>query len=598
MPRAQRLKMTDDEVLEAPLRTDYLRRFFRYLKPYWKAVLLAMLWMIIAAVTGLANPYISGKSIDAIQAGSYSTMKWYALALVAFSTISALAVRLKVLLMDVAGRKALATMREDLFNHIQHLSFDFFDNRSAGKIMVRVINDVNSLLDLFTNGLVNSLSNVLSVILIAGVMIFMHWQLALVSFAILPVLFVMIFTLRPHIGRTWRRVRHKISTMNGYLHECLSGVRVTQAFVREEENGAIYGNTIDDIRTSWMKAIYVNNIFWPMLEIISVSGSILVYSFGVRWMQNGVTGLTVGVLLSMIWYLGRFWAPLNALAQLYNQILVAMASLERIYDIMDTPITVDDKPDAVVLPPIEGRVEFKDVTFGYDPQQTVLEKVNFVAEPGQTIALVGPTGAGKSTVINLVARFYDVHSGSVMIDGHDVRDVTLHSLRSQMGIMLQDTFIFSGTILDNIRYGRPSATKEEAIAAAKAVHAHDFIIRMEAGYNTQVNERGSRLSMGQRQLISFARALLADPRILILDEATAAIDTHTELIIQEALNVLLKGRTSFVIAHRLSTIRSANQIMVVDHGHIHEAGTHAELMAKKGEYYDLTVAQYKFLKTL
>lgn len=308
--------------------------------------------------------------------------------------------------------------------------------------------------------------------------------------------------------------------------------------------------------------------------------------------------LTVGTLLSMIWYLGRFWAPLNGLANLYNQILVAMASLERIYDIMDTPISVDSKPGAPEMPPIQGRVEFDHVTFGYDPQQVVLDDVSFVAEPGQTIALVGPTGAGKSTVINLVTRFYDVHSGAVKVDGHDVRDVELSSLRRQMGIMLQDTFIFSGTIMDNIRYGRKDATEAEAIEAAKAVHAHDFILRMEDGYNTQVNERGSRLSVGQKQLIAFARALLADPKILILDEATAAIDTHTEILIQRALDVLLKNRTSFVIAHRLSTIRSADNIMVVDHGKIMEAGTHDELMAKKGEYYELTRAQYQFLEAL
>ena len=347
-----------------------------------------------------------------------------------------------------------------------------------------------------------------------------------------------------------------------------------------------------------MAAIRINNLFWPTFEIISMLGSILIYSFGVRWMQDPAMNLTVGTLLSMIWYLGRFWAPLNGLANLYNQILVAMASLERIYDIMDTPISVDSKPGAPEMPPIQGRVEFDHVTFGYDPQQVVLDDVSFVAEPGQTIALVGPTGAGKSTVINLVTRFYDVHSGAVKVDGHDVRDVELSSLRRQMGIMLQDTFIFSGTIMDNIRYGRKDATEAEAIEAAKAVHAHDFILRMEDGYNTQVNERGSRLSVGQKQLIAFARALLADPKILILDEATAAIDTHTEILIQRALDVLLKNRTSFVIAHRLSTIRSADNIMVVDHGKIMEAGTHDELMAKKGEYYELTRAQYQFLEAL
>ncbi len=598
MPRIKRMKMTDDEVLEAPINAAYLRRLFRYLAPYKKSVVIAILWMFIASATSLASPLLMGDAVDAVNEGRYAVLKWYALAMVAFSTIAALSVRFKVLLMDIAGRKALATLREDLFNHIQNLGFDFFDNRSAGKIMVRVINDVNSLLDLFANGLVNALSNILTVFMVAGLMLFLDWRLALVSFSVLPLLFALIFILKPHISRTWRRVRHKISNMNGYLHECLSGVRVTQAYVREEENAAIYRETNADIHRSWMAAIRINNLFWPTFEIISMLGSILIYSFGVRWMQDPTMNLTVGTLLSMIWYLGRFWAPLNGLANLYNQILVAMASLERIYDIMDTPISVDSKPGAPEMPPIQGKVEFDHVTFGYDPQQVVLDDVSFVAEPGQTIALVGPTGAGKSTVINLVTRFYDVHSGAVKVDGHDVRDVELASLRRQMGIMLQDTFIFSGTIMDNIRYGRKDATEAEAIEAAKAVHAHDFILRMEDGYNTQVNERGSRLSVGQKQLIAFARALLADPKILILDEATAAIDTHTEILIQRALDVLLKNRTSFVIAHRLSTIRSADNIMVVDHGKIMEAGTHDELMAKKGEYYELTRAQYQFLEAL
>jgi len=598
MPRAKRLKMTEDEVMEAPINAAYLKRLFRYLAPYKKSVVISILWMFVASATSLASPLLMGDAVDAVAEGRFDVMKWYALAMVACSTIAALSVRFKVLLMDVAGRSALANLREDLFNHIQNLGFDFFDNRSVGKVQLRVINDVNSLLDLFANGLVNALSNVLTVFLVAGLMIFLDWRLALVTFSVLPLLFALIFILKPHISRTWRKVRHKMSNMNGYLHECLAGIRITQAYVREEENSSIYRELNGEIHKSWMSAIYVNNVFWPSFEIISMLGNILIYAFGVKWMQDPTMNLTVGTLLSMIWYLGRFWAPLNGLANLYNQILVAMASLERIYDIMDTKISVDSKPGAEDLPPIEGKVEFENVTFGYDPQQVVLDNVSFTAKPGQTIALVGPTGAGKSTVINLVTRFYDVHSGAVKIDGHDVRDVELSSLRKQMGIMLQDTFIFSGSIMDNIRYGRKDASEAEAIAAAKAVHAHDFIIRMEDGYNTQVNERGSRLSAGQKQLIAFARALLADPKILILDEATAAIDTHTEVLIQQALDVLLKNRTSFVIAHRLSTIRSADNIMVVNHGRIMESGTHDELMDLKGEYYELTCAQYKFLETM
>jgi len=331
---------------------------------------------------------------------------------------------------------------------------------------------------------------------------------------------------------------------------------------------------------------------------VSTAGTILIYSFGVRWMNDGVAGLSLGVLMSMIWYMGRFWGPLNALSNLYNQLLVAMSSLERIFAIMDYPIKVTEKENAPELPPIKGRVDFKDVVFGYDPEQVVLNHVSFTAQPGETIALVGPTGAGKSTVINLLSRFYDVRSGAIEIDGIDIRDVQLPSLRRQVGIMLQETFIFSGTIMDNIRYGRLDATDEECIEAAKAVYADDFISQMEDGYYTEVNERGSRLSTGQKQLIAFARVILADPRILVLDEATAAIDTHTEILIQQALERVLENRTSFVIAHRLSTIRKADNIMVVNLGQIVESGTHEQLMEEKGEYYNLTTAQYTFLQNL
>ncbi len=598
--RDKRLRITDDEVIEAPINPKYIRRLFQYAKPYKSKIVLSVIVMLLASVANLASPLIMQMALDdCIVPQNFTMLPWLALAITVSSTLAALCVRWKIKLMDITGRKMLATLREDLFNHIQELGFDFFDSRSAGKIMVRVINDVNSLLDLFTNGVVNALTNVVTVFIIAGLMLYLHVGLALVSFAVLPLLAALIFILKPHITRTWRKVRAKISSMNGYLHECLSGVRVTQAYVREEENCETFRQTNRDIVSSWMHAIRINNAFWPGLELVSCIGNILIYFFGVQWMHaTGDAAISVGVLTGMIWYLGRFWQPLNQLSNLFTQLLVAMASLERIYDIMDTPVSIKSKEGAPKLPPIKGTVDFENVVFGYDTNQTVLDGVSFHVDPGQTIALVGPTGAGKSTVVNLITRFYDVRSGAVKIDGHDIRDVDLRSLREQMGIMMQDTFIFSGTIMDNIRYGRLDATDEECIAAAREVNAHDFIMRMEKGYETEVNERGSRLSVGQKQLIAFARALLADPAILILDEATAAIDTHTEILIQKALEKVLEGRTSFVIAHRLSTIRQADCIMVVADGGILEAGTHDELMAKKGHYYHLTQAQYAFLEAL
>ena len=373
-------------------------------------------------------------------------------------------------------------------------------------------------------------------------------------------------------------------------------MRVTEAFVREDENLDTFSNVNDDIRKSWMRAIQINNAFWPMLDLTGTIGTILVYYVGISLMGNASAPLELAELLLIIWYLGRFWEPLNTLSNFYNNILSATASMERIFEIMDTPADVQDKPGAYDLPPIKGRVEFDHVNFYYDPEKPVLNDVSFVAEPGQTIALVGATGAGKSTIVNLISRFYDVCGGSLKIDGHDIRDVKIDSLRKQMSVMMQDSFIFSGTIMDNIRYGRLDATDEEVIAAAKAVHAHEFIMQMQKGYQTEVNERGSSLSTGQRQLISFARALLNDPKILILDEATSSIDTHIELLIQDALEVLLRGRTSFVIAHRLSTIRNADCIMVMRDGKIAERGNHDELIRiPNGQYKELCDAQYRFL---
>ena len=373
-------------------------------------------------------------------------------------------------------------------------------------------------------------------------------------------------------------------------------MRVTEAFVREDENLDTFSNVNDDIRKSWMRALQINNAFWPMLDLTGTIGTILVYYVGISLMGNASAPLELAELLLIIWYLGRFWEPLNTLSNFYNNILSATASMERIFEIMDTPADVQDKPGAYDLPPIKGRVEFDHVNFYYDPEKPVLNDVSFVAEPGQTIALVGATGAGKSTIVNLISRFYDVCGGSLKIDGHDIRDVKIDSLRKQMSVMMQDSFIFSGTIMDNIRYGRLDATDEEVIAAAKAVHAHEFIMQMQKGYQTEVNERGSSLSTGQRQLISFARALLNDPKILILDEATSSIDTHIELLIQDALEVLLRGRTSFVIAHRLSTIRNADCIMVMRDGKIAERGNHDELIRiPNGQYKELCDAQYRFL---
>ena len=592
---AKVLRQIDDEAIERPFNRSQFLRLMRYMMVYKKYMIGSILLMIVATVCSLGQPFLQSRAIGFLQERTFSYIPWMVAGMAVLGAVNALCTRQRVRWMDSSGRRALATLRQDLFDHIQGLSFSFFDTRSAGKILVRVINDVNSLNDLFTNGIVNVLVQCLTIVLLLVIMLVVNWKLTLIGMCILPLLIFILFRLKRVMRKRWQVVRMKRSNMNGYLHESLAGMRVTEAFVREEENGDTFANVNDDIRNRWMEAIRINSAFWPALDITGTIGTILVYYFGVRFM-GAENGLKLADLLLILWYLGRFWEPLNNLSNFYNNLLTAAANMERIFEIMDTPSDIQDRPGAEPIPPIAGAVEFDHVDFHYDPEKPVLKDVSFRVEPGQTIALVGPTGAGKSTIVNLISRFYDVSGGAVRIDGHDVRDVQLLSMRRQMSVMMQDSFIFSGTIMDNIRYGRLDATDDEVIAAAKAVSAHDFIVRMDKGYQTEVNERGSSLSVGQRQLISFARALLNDPKILILDEATSSIDTQTELLIQKALAVLLKGRTSFVIAHRLSTIRNADCIMVVSDGKITESGTHEQLIRIPGGHYrGLCEAQYRFM---
>lgn len=591
---ARIIRQLDDEALEKPFNKAQFLRLLRYMKPYKRQIIGSLVLMVVAMVCSLASPFLMSRAIGELQEQAVQYLPYLLGGMVLVGLIGALCTRQRIRWMDTAGRKALSTLRSDLFRHIQSMSFSFFDTRSAGKLLVRVINDVNSLNDLFTNGIVNVLIECMTMILLLVIMFVVDWKLTLIGMCIIPLLLIILFKLKRVMRLRWQKVRVKTSTMNGYLHESLTGMRVTETFVREDENADTFRSVNNDIRSSWMKAVTINNIFWPALDMTGSIGTVLVYIFGVRFMQS--SGLALADLLLLLWYLGRFWEPLNTLSNFYNSLLSAMASMERIFEIMDTQSDIQDAPQAKPIPPIQGRVTFDHVTFSYDHEKTVLSDVSFDIPAGQTIALVGPTGAGKSTVVNLISRFYDVTGGRVLIDGHDVRDVQLQSMRRQMSVMMQDSFIFSGTIMDNIRYGRLDATDEEVIQAAKTVYAHDFIMRMPKGYQTEVNERGSSLSQGQKQLISFARALLNDPKILILDEATSSIDTHTEMLIQKALDVLLKGRTSFVIAHRLSTIRNADCIMVVRDGHIAERGTHDELIQLPGGHYrGLCEAQYRFM---
>jgi ATP-binding cassette subfamily B multidrug efflux pump len=587
-------RITDDEVLEKPFNMNQLKRLLAYLKPYRKQVVLTVILMFVVAFLGLLSPYILKIAIDDyMDQGNLKGLAMLALILLAIDAIIMVSSRQRAITMSQVGQKALYRMRQDLFNHIQKLSFQFYDSRPAGKILVRIINDVNSLGDLLSNGIVNILVDSVTIIIVVVLMLSMSVTLTLITLTVIPLMLIVIMSLKKVIRRRWQTVRKKSSNMNGYLHESLAGMRVTQAFAREPETNRIYNELSQDIRFSWMSAIKVNNLMGPSSIIIATISTVLVYWFGISFMDSGA--VTVGILVAFASYVNRFWQPVNNILNFINSILVAMASTERIFELLDTPADIIDHPDAIEMPEIKGEVTFENLSFHYEPEKPVLKNVNFHVEPGETIALVGPTGAGKSTIVNLLSRFYEPIEGRVLIDGIDINTVTMNSLRDQMGVMMQDSFIFSGTIMDNIRYGRLNATDAEVKEAARIVYADEFIRNMEKGYYTEVNERGSRLSQGQRQLISFARALLADPRILILDEATSSIDTQTEILVQKGLNELLKGRTSFVIAHRLSTIRNADRIMYIAGGNIAECGSHDELMKEKGEYYKLYLSQYRFL---
>ena len=585
-----------DEILEDKFDIRQLKRLAGYVSPYKGRMAGIILLMLSASALTMMVPiffqrimdyYIPGKDMDKIVAVSLLTL--------AVAAYSAAAMVLKIKTMSIVGQDIIHAIRTDIFNHLQELPFSYYDDRPHGKIQVRVVNYVNSLSDLLSNGIVNTVTDLCNLIFIILFMLFCDARLTLVCLCGLPVLALVIIIIKKKQRRAWQIQSNKQSNLNAYIAESIGGIRVTQSFVRENENNQIFNHLSDNYRNSWMRAIRLNCTMGPSVDVISAVTTSFIYVLGIRWILAPDATLTVGMLIAFTAYIGRFWAPINTLAGFYNSLLTAVSYLERIFETIDEPVLVKDAEDAADMPAIRGNVEFKDVCFSYEEGHRILENINFTVNAGQTYAFVGPTGAGKSTIVNLISRFYNVDSGRILIDGTDISTVTIRSLRTQMGIMMQDSFIFSGTIMDNIRYGNREATDEEVIAAAKTVCAHDFISQMENGYYTEVNERGSRLSAGQRQLISFARALLANPRILILDEATSSIDTETEILLQKGLNELLKGRTSFIIDHSLSTIKNADCIMYVDKGGILERGSHEELLAQKGAYYELYMSQFDFL---
>lgn len=584
-----------DETLEKEFNWSHYKRLGAYIKPYKKAVFKTLFVIILANLASMLGPYFTKIAIDQVIPQKNLSLLLILGAIFLFSlVIIGWCMRYRIYAITEIGQDILKDMRFSIFEHLQKLPFSYFDSRPHGKILIRVVNYINTLSDLLSNGLINLISDLFNVIITLIFMLFIDVKLTLYSLLLLPVLFVMVLFIQGKQRKAYQELSNKQSNLNAYIHESISGIKITQSFAREDENFQIFNEVSEEYRQSFMKAVRVQYLLWPAVQNISVITTCFIYFVGIR--QLGVS-VTTGTLIAFIGYINNFWNPVINIGNFYNSLITATAYLERIFETMDVVPEIQDAPHAIELPPIKGTVDFQHVYFRYEEGKNILTDVSFHIEPGQTIALVGPTGAGKTTIINLLSRFYDVNEGAVKIDGYDVRDVTLRSLRKQMGVMLQDTFIFSGTIIENIRYGNLAATEEEVIQAAKIVRAHDFIKDLKDGYETVVEERGSTLSAGQRQLISFARALLADPKILILDEATSSIDTKTEELLQEGLQQLLKGRTSFIIAHRLSNIKNSDKIFYIDGGRIVEEGSHDQLMAKHALYHHLYQSQYDLLKS-
>ncbi|MBC1972230.1 ABC transporter ATP-binding protein [Listeria welshimeri] len=591
-----RNKFDIDEDLETAFSAAHLKRILVYVKPYQKSIYITLFVILLANVATMIGPYLTKVVIDdTIPNKNMTQLFWIAIIFIISVVVTGLCMRYRIRSITLIGQDILKDMRTAIFSHLQKLPFSYFDSRPHGKILIRVVNYINMLSDLLSNGLINLISDILSVIVTLGFMLMIDPVLTLYSLAFIPVLFVIVMVIKTAQRKAYQVLSNKQSNMNAYIHESIAGIKVTQSFSREKENFEIFTEVSNEYRRSWMKAIKIQFLLWPGVQNIAVMTTCLIYFVGIK--GYGVD-VSTGTLIAFIGYVGNFWNPVINIGNFYNSLITATTYLERIFETMDVEPDIKDVPNAKKMPPIVGDVDFKDVYFRYEEGVDILKGINFHVDAGESIALVGPTGAGKTTIINLLSRFYNINSGEILVDGKNVEEVTLRSLRSQMGVMLQDTFIFSGTIIENIRYGKLDATEEEIIAAAKVVRAHDFISGLKDGYYTEVKERGSTLSAGQRQLISFARALLADPKILILDEATSSIDTQTEILLQEGLERLLEGRTSFIIAHRLSTIKNSSRIFYIDNGRIQEAGSHEELMAHHGYYYNLYQSQFDMLQAL
>lgn len=566
-------------------------RLIRLLKPYWKVVTVSFVMILIGAATQGVGPYLIGLAIDQFIAGKdLPNLLWTSAALAGTFVVGMFATRYQIYTMSLATQKLLADLRRSVFEKVQALDLKYVESKQAGDLMSRLVNDIEAINSFISQSLTQMLGALFALVGIMVAMFLLDWRMALASLSVVPVMFVMTKFFSTLARTAFRKTRTTIGDVSAEMEEQISGVKVAQAFNRTEVNVRQFSERNAANRNANVSANAVTSAFGPAMELLSTIDTALVAALGGYLAIMGL--MTVGTVVAFIQYVQNFFRPIATVSQMWTLAQSAFAAAERVFELLDTPQTITDAPNAQALPRIDGRVQFEGVSFGYEANRLILKDVSLDAAPGQTIALVGPTGAGKTTAIGLLTRFYEVSSGAIRVDGHDLRDVTQLSLRSQMGMVTQDPFLFSGTIMDNIRYGRLAASDDEVIAAAQAANAHSFIERLPNGYQTEVGERGGMLSQGQRQLIAIARAILADPRILILDEATASIDTRTEKLIQSALNTLLKGRTSFVIAHRLSTVRNADQVLVIDDGQIVERGVHADLLAQNGLYAELYNRQF------
>lgn len=584
----------DDEYLQSVSKKNTLVRLFKYLLAYKLPIVGVIFIMIITVTISIINPLIIERAIDVhIAEDDYHNLLILGGFAVLINIIFVLLVKARMYLMAKISNQVLLTIRQELYTHIQKLSFNFFDSRPTGKILARIIGDVNSLKDVLSNSVTTLIPDFITICAVVTIMLVKNWKLALASLISLPIMMLGLWYIQTRSHIRWQLHRKKSSNLNAFIHEDLSGMRIIQSYTAEDETEENFDVLLKEHRDSFVSAVVLNDAFGSVIDFSWGLGMISMYFIAIKILGIGVGN--VGTLIAFAFYISMFWRPIMNLSNFYNQLITNISGAERIFDILDTKPEIADDDKVTQLPEIQGEVLFDHVSFAYDEETKVLNDVSFHIKPGETIALVGPTGAGKTTIVNLISRFYDVQEGNIYLDGFSVKDVSIESLRRQMGIMTQDNFLFSGTVKDNIRYGKLDASDEEIIAAAKAVNAHDFIMKFENGYDTELQERGNGLSIGQRQLLAFARTMVSMPKILILDEATSSIDTHTELLVQQGIEALLRGRTSFVIAHRLSTIRKADRIFVIDDGKILEQGSSDELLAKKGLYYNLYMAQFKNL---